>query len=325
MNYDPNTAPDPKQWLSLSEDQRQALVQEAHERDPLEKRRGTMHATLQAAVETEIITDPTFHAGYQFLLTQVGSRHEALDHLSDALFDQVTGMMVQDARDGIAALSDADAGRVGRAHKTTAKKPATAAKKRTTRTPKAPPEGTVYQLRVYLEDLQEPFIWRRFLVPASITLGELHRVLQTVMGWQNCHLHAFRKDGVVWDEEGVSEPGYESRNENETRLGDVLTRVRSRLEYTYDFGDEWRHQVVFEKRLPASSEVPVPTCLEGQGACPPEDCGGVWGYSDMLSILEDPEHRDHDSVVGWFPEFFDPLDFYPDAVNELLAARCNRK
>jgi Plasmid pRiA4b ORF-3-like protein len=112
------------------------------------------------------------------------------------------------------------------------------------------------------------------------------------------------------------------RNERNVRLEQFLKQPGDRLHYTYDFGDGWEHGVVLEKRLDPDPGVEIPTCLAGKGACPPEDCGGPWGYADLKEALADQRHEDHDDMLEWLgldsAEDFDPAACDLDEINEAL-------
>jgi len=103
------------------------------------------------------------------------------------------------------------------------------------------------------------------------------------------------------------------RDSTRTRLSDILPESgqRFRFEYEYDFGDGWRHEVLFEGRLPAEPGKRYPLCLEGERACPPEDVGGVWGYVDFLAAIADPENDQHEEMREWIGRKFDPEAFSP--------------
>lgn len=166
--------------------------------------------------------------------------------------------------------------------------------------------GTVYQLKVTLHDTKPP-VWRRILVDGASTLAQLHEAIQAAFGWWNHHLHEFEVEGVEY---GVPDPKWDDRS---VRL-DSVAAAGSGLEYRYDFGDGWRHKIVVEEVQPADAETTVPDCVDGRPACPPEDCGGTWGYRELLEILADPRHAEHTERRDWIgrpfdPEAFDPSDF----------------
>lgn len=177
--------------------------------------------------------------------------------------------------------------------------------------------GRVYQLKVTLLDTK-PSIWRRVLVDGSSTLDHLHEVIQAAFGWWNYHLHEFE---VGRDRYGIPDPdedwGGPPRDERRTRL-DTIVAEGSSFRYTYDFGDSWDHRVVVEKVLSTHSAAAVPACIDGRRACPPEDCGGTWGYRELLEILADPAHPDHGERREWLGRPFDPEAFDPAAFEDNL-------
>jgi Plasmid pRiA4b ORF-3-like protein len=170
----------------------------------------------------------------------------------------------------------------------------------------------LYQFKIRLLDL-EPAIWRRIQVP-DCTLLEFHEYIQAAFGWWNYHLHQFEIDGVLYSEPAPDGDDFGMEFEDDSRF--VLSKLlpksaaRTRWIYEYDFGDGWRHDVLFEGSPPRDPNVKFPLCLEGERACPPEDCGGTGGYVDYLAAIADPEHEDHEEMLQWRgpfdPESFDP-------------------
>jgi hypothetical protein len=152
------------------------------------------------------------------------------------------------------------------------------------------------------------------LVPSDATLYELHAVLQVVMGWADSHLHDF---SVGKQRYALPEPGEwdDALDEFATRLIDVV-KPRGKIVYQYDFGDSWKHEVRIEKTQDGG--VPAPVCMAGARACPPEDCGGPWGYADSLASLADPKADAHEEVAKWFPPYFDPEKFDIAKINAAL-------
>ena len=171
----------------------------------------------------------------------------------------------------------------------------------------------VFQLKVTLQNIKPP-VWRRVLVDAGSTLDQVHEVIQAAFGWWNYHLHEFEIDGTRYgDPDPDDDWGPPTVHERRVRLDTVVT-VGSTFGYLYDFGDGWSHRVTVEKVLPAETGTTVPACIGGRRACPPEDCGGPWGYEHLLEALADPTHPDHRHLTDWLgapfdPEAFDPADF----------------
>lgn len=180
-----------------------------------------------------------------------------------------------------------------------------------------PQPVSVHQLKVTLLHASPP-IWRRIAVPSDMPLGGLHYVLQLAMGWTDSHLHEFRVGKTTYgDPEMLQELG--DADEWEAPLARVAPRRGSRVRYTYDLGDNWEHDILVEKVGPPEAGMPYPVCLAGERASPPDDCGGVWGYADLLEALADPKHPEHDGMMEWSGGPIDPEAFDPDEVNRQLA------
>lgn len=180
---------------------------------------------------------------------------------------------------------------------------------------KAKQAGPVYQLKITLRDIRPP-VWRRVQVK-DCTLLQLHNIIQTCMGWDGYHLHAFDIGGVQYaepDPDGMME----CEDERRVRLSQIVDGGFKKFTYTYDFGDNWDHVIQVEKTLPAEAGVRYPRCVTGKRACPPEDCGGPWGYAELLEALTDPNHERHEELLDWVGGEFDPEAFDVDAVNEEL-------
>lgn len=96
-------------------------------------------------------------------------------------------------------------------------------------------------------------------------------------------------------------------------------KVKSKLIYEYDFGDGWEHTIEVQKIYEPEPGVKYPVCLAGKKACPPEDCGGIWGYYDLLNAIADPKHEMHAEMVEWLGDSFNPDAFDLDEVNTVLA------
>jgi hypothetical protein len=141
------------------------------------------------------------------------------------------------------------------------------------------------QLKLSLRGVSKPPVWRRLLVPADMRIDRLHDVIQTAMGWTDTHPHMF---STAAGDYGVPDRELGFRNERNARLGQFLKQPGDRILYAYDFGDGWEHDIVLEKRLDPDPDPQIPACLAGNGACPPEDCGGPWGYGDLKETLDDP-------------------------------------
>jgi hypothetical protein len=175
-------------------------------------------------------------------------------------------------------------------------------------------------LRMTLCDI-EPLIWRRIRVPDSFTLHQLHRVLQIIFSRLDYHLYSFE---IAEREFQAPDPEaeWETEDATKTRLQDLELRAGSRFTYVYDFGDDWRHDIVVERQLPMPPERGPdwsPRLLDGARAAPPEDAGGVRGYATMLDALRDVHHPEHDEYRAWVGEAYDPERFDAWALDHALA------
>jgi tetratricopeptide (TPR) repeat protein len=180
-----------------------------------------------------------------------------------------------------------------------------------------PVSGPIYQLKVMLKGSKPP-IWRRFQVPGNISLRKLHLILQEVMGWTNSHLYRFEIGGTEFGEPENESYGLEVKNSHRTKLIRVAPREKTKFTYEYDFGDSWEHEILVEKILQAEPGVRYPVCLAGKRACPPEDCGGIWGYAHLLEVIRDPAHEEHEEMMEWLGGQFDPEEFDLDRLNQRL-------
>jgi hypothetical protein len=179
----------------------------------------------------------------------------------------------------------------------------------------------IYQIKVTLLGTRPP-IWRRLLVPADLTLEQLHFVLQAAMGWEDCHLHDLRIGARRFGKPDPSERhfgGPVTASERSAQLCTVLAKVGAKAVYTYDFGDSWEHGIAVEKVLPAEPGRAYPECIDGRRHGPPEDCGGIGGFYNLLEAIHDPGHDQHEELSEWLGDDFDPEAFSLDAVNRSLA------
>ncbi len=180
-------------------------------------------------------------------------------------------------------------------------------------------ETAVHTIKVTLDDSRPP-IWRRLQVPSNTTLQQLHHLIQTAFGWENYHMWAFEAGRERY---GLADRGLGIRSAASKRLGEVAPIVGSRLGYTYDFGDNWEHDILVEAVGDAEPGIAYPRCLTGRRACPPEDCGGMWGYDDLIEILADPGHEEHEERLEWLgmdsADQFDPAAFDLAEVNRALS------
>jgi hypothetical protein len=176
---------------------------------------------------------------------------------------------------------------------------------------------TLYQLRISLKDIQ-PSIWRRIQVK-DCSLVVLHKVIQAAMGWEDYHLYSFEIDGKEFGDPALIEDDLDMEDARATWLSEIVPEdgKRYRFEYTYDFGDGWKHEVLFEGCPGAEKGVRFPLCLEGERACPPEDSGGISGYEEYLEVMADREDEQHEDFLRWRGPF-DPERFDLEGVNRVL-------
>lgn len=185
----------------------------------------------------------------------------------------------------------------------------------------------IYQIKVTLLGTDPP-IWRRLLVPADLTLEQLHDVLQVAMDWEDCHMHDFRIGRQRFGEPDPMEQAFggpSTASERTARLFHVLGRAGTKAVYTYDFGDTWEHRIVVEKRLAPEPGRAYPTCLAGERHGPPEDCGGIPGFYNLVEAISDPKHEQHEELRDWVGDDFDPEAFSVDEINQRLVPLQRRR
>ncbi len=180
----------------------------------------------------------------------------------------------------------------------------------------------IYQIQIALKGIK-PKIWRRLLIPSDLMLSDFHYIIQTSMGWTNSHLHQFIKNRTFYSYKHIDDDMWDEMNnidyiKKKIRISDLLKLEKDRITYEYDFGDGWIHEVILEKILPLDDQIKYPICLTGKMTCPPEDCGGILGYSNMLEILKQPKHKEFRSYKKWLGGDFDPNYFDKDELNEFL-------
>ena len=173
----------------------------------------------------------------------------------------------------------------------------------------------IYRLKITLRDVKPP-VWRRVELK-DCSLRRLHEIIQTCMGWSDSHLHSFQIGG---EEYGEPDPmgELEFHNEGKMKLSQVAAQGYKKFSYTYDFGDNWEHTIQLEKTAAPEPGVHYPRCTDGKRACPPEDCGGPWGYQDFLEAIQKPGHPEHEDMLEWIGGEFDPEKFDLEAVNQEL-------
>jgi Plasmid pRiA4b ORF-3-like protein len=169
--------------------------------------------------------------------------------------------------------------------------------------------ATVHRLKLTLRSIRPP-IWRRIEVDSNTTLYELSAVLEAAMGWLGGHLHAYEADGITYElPDEDSSFGRRPVDERKARLNKAVPTVGAKMRFDYDFGDGWSHDIIVEAIEPAQSDDDSPRCLTGKRACPPDDCGGPWGYGELLDILANPSHPERAERLEWLGGVYDPEAF----------------
>ncbi len=173
----------------------------------------------------------------------------------------------------------------------------------------------LYELKVELQEIEPP-IWRVLQVPSRASLLRLHRILQRAMGWTNSHLHLFEVDGKRYGEPSM-EWDIEVLDSRKMTLEKIFSKGTTSFVYEYDLGDSWRHKITLLGTMEVEGEEKS-GCTAGARACPPEDCGSTMGYYELLVALSDPGHKEHDAMLEWVGDKFDPNAFDAAAVDRAL-------
>lgn len=176
----------------------------------------------------------------------------------------------------------------------------------------------IYQIKITLEGAKPP-IWRRIEVSPETTVEDFNKIIQATMGWTNTHLHHFIVGNEFytppseWDDFGNDYTGL--------KIKDFLQNEGQKIRYEYDFGDSWLHQIKLEKILEKQQSVAYPRCVKGKRACPPEDCGGIWGYMNLVEIMKDKKHEQYEEMLDWLGGPLESEKFDLDKVNRKLRTK----
>lgn len=176
--------------------------------------------------------------------------------------------------------------------------------------------ASVHQLKITLNGIRPP-IWRRIQIPSSATLAQLHEVICGAFGWHGGHLHEFDAGGVQYGEPDP-ENDFDVADERRMTLRRLAPGAGGSFDYLYDFGDSWDHRILVEKVLDVRPSLHHAVCLGGRRAGPPDDCGGVWGYQELLEVLGDPSHPEYAERVEWVGGEIDPDEFSAREVTDRL-------
>jgi len=180
-----------------------------------------------------------------------------------------------------------------------------------------------FQFKIQIKGITKPPVWRRVEVPATMTFEEFHEVIQTVFPWMDMHLYQFSPKGYGSNPviaPAIDEMDKPDMKEEKTKLSEFFNAEKQTFTYIYDFGDDWNHLITLEKIT--DKPCPSPVCLAGKGACPPDDCGGIWGYERLKGILANPSHEEYEEVREWLgleeDDTWDPDEFDIEGANEAL-------
>jgi hypothetical protein len=164
----------------------------------------------------------------------------------------------------------------------------------------------LFQFKIQLKNIHQPTVWRRVTVPSHFSFTKFHRVIQAAFGWYDCHLFQFSPGGYGSspiisipdpDIDRMQQDNRQPLHSTKTKLADIFTVEKQKFKYIYDFGDDWIHEITLEKIVEDESKAVA--CLAGKGACPPEDCGGPWGFASLKKILTDPTHPEYAETREW--------------------------
>lgn len=178
-----------------------------------------------------------------------------------------------------------------------------------------------FQFKIQLQNITNPPVWRRVLVPADATFSTFHSIIQSAMGWEGMHLYSFSPTGygsIPWIEEDEFEEEEDDYDEDEDeeadelfpsasddniratklKLSDIFKKKGQTFTYIYDFGDDWKHKITLEE-IDNKNTSKFPKLIAGKGTCPPEDCGGPMGYENLKEVLGDKNHPEYKEMKAW--------------------------
>ncbi len=187
------------------------------------------------------------------------------------------------------------------------------------------PSGTTFQFKIELDDVSAPKVWRRLTLPSNASFLHFHYIIQFAFGWEDDHLFSFSEErygspeitGLTGDEDEDDKTKLDAR---EVMLSEIFKKENQKFTYVYDFGDLWEHSFTLEKILPET--LLYPGCLDGEGKCPPEDCGGAFAYQELKEILADKKNPEYKEYAGWLglrkSESWDAAEFDIQKTRESL-------
>lgn len=185
-------------------------------------------------------------------------------------------------------------------------------------------KSEIIQMKISI-DWIKPEIWRKFIVDSSVSLDDFHDIIQIVMGWTNSHLYCFSIHGTEYmpsDPELGEDFG--TKNTKGITLKKLLLKNGDVIHYVYDMGDNWEHTIKIEKVCIPEEKIQTPYCLEGARNCPPEDCGSIPGYEDIVKAMKRPKSKKAKEFIEWLDEPYDPERFSVEEINKILRPEKNK-
>ena len=182
----------------------------------------------------------------------------------------------------------------------------------------------VYQIKCKLLHTK-PAVFRTLLVDSTVSFYELHHILQIAMGWFNYHLFNFRYHDYYLELPNEEDEMYndfsrfQKVDPRTITVKEFFISIKSKIIYTYDFGDSWVHEIELQKMIEPDASMQLPLCVKGKYACPPEDCGSIPGYYNLIEIMKKPRHSEYKDYINWLGgEPYDMAAFDINLVNEEL-------
>lgn len=177
----------------------------------------------------------------------------------------------------------------------------------------------IIQLKITLQETEPP-IWRRILVDKSTAFSKFHYIILTTMGWGGGHLYEFKINGcrVGVPQKDDEDWGGKLVDASKISLDSLISDKKVKFMYTYDFGDSWEHLIKVEKFLEKEENIKYPICIDGELNCPPEDCGGIPGFYNLLDIIGDKQHPEHKEMLEWLGGQYDSEHFDKKGINIMI-------
>ena len=159
-----------------------------------------------------------------------------------------------------------------------------------------------YIIKVTIKNTHPP-VWRRLQIPAGITFHELNAIIQLAFNWSGYHLYSFEIGNLLIEipDDIYDDFDYKVINSKRTKVDKYFDKIE-KLEYTYDFGDNWIHDIQIENVVESEEKLKNPVCLKAKMASLPEDCGGPWGYEDLLDVINNPKDERYQDMKDWLEQ-----------------------